>query len=101
MIRGLLIDKETRPMHVIFICPSCGNRHGMMVDDVSYFTEAYNVWAFKRSNDSNRILELFPSYNSNTCDFHSEYNWNIEVMELQEGQTESESSNKWLFKKDE
>jgi len=100
MIRGLLMDDGTKVLHLIFTCPNCGETHGCLVDDVHYHNGFTNVWAYKKSIGDDNIIELYPSFNHETgCGWHSEYNWIVEVMHLQEGQMRNEATKKWLDNK--
>lgn len=97
MIRGLLIDDGTKVRHLIFTCPKCKKQHGCLVDSVHYHNGFTNVWAYKRSMDNEDIIELFPSFNNEKhCGWHSEYNWEVQIMDLQEGQPRTKVHEKWL-----
>jgi len=101
MIRGLFIDDGTKVHHLIFMCPKCDRTHGCLVDECHYNNGFTNVWAYKISAEADNIIELFPSFdNSKHCGWHGDYNWNVEVMFLQEGQGRNASTEKWLRHED-
>ena len=98
MIRGLLCNHGAQTLHLVFICPGCGKQHGCLVDDVCYSSGGLNVWAYKMIED-NKIIELYPSFdNSAYCGYHSDYNWKVEIMYLDEGQERNEATEKWLHR---
>lgn len=99
MIRGLLCNDGAQVLHLIFICPKCGKQHGCLVDKMSYVSGSLNVWAYKFIEDSDNVIELYPSFdNSVHCGWHSDYNWIVEVMYLDEGQDRNDATEKWLRK---
>ena len=79
------------------MCPKCKRHHGCLVDNIHYNNGFTNVWAYKISIGEPNIVELFPSFNNEKhCGWHSEYNWEVEVMHLQNGQIRNEATERWL-----
>lgn len=91
------MDDGSKTLHLIFVCPECKCLHGCLVDDIHYNNGFTNVWAYKKSIGEDTIIELYPSFdNSKYCGWHSEYNWSVEVMYLQDGQMRNKATEKWL-----